>query len=525
MEKNKYNKSLVIIIAAIASTGGLLFGFDTGVISGALPFLERSWDLSTEDQEWIVTALLIGAIAGAMSSGRLADIFGRKRIIIVTSFIFAIGSLMAGAAPSLGFLAFSRIVLGIAIGISSFTVPMYIAEISPTKIRGALVSSFQLMITIGIVASYFSDQAFADETNPFSWRWMFYVGVFPALILLVGMIFLPESPRWLMGAGKREKGIRVLRKVESPELIEASIARIDKEIQKEKEAVTKWTELFKPWLRNALTIAVGIMLVQQFVGINTIIYYAPTVFLIAGFEGARAAIAATIVVGVVNVLSTVISMSIIDKIGRRKLYFIGLTGMAIALAALGFFFLNREGMGEGMRYLIVGSVLVYIFFFAISLGPLGWLMISEVFPLKVRGLGMSIGSLSNWLFNALVAFTFLKIAWAFTAPGMEIVREKVNAELTSDQTMVLEQYDIPLGTDLATVVDVISREELPQEDLDAIGAAYDIKPNPAGSFFLYAVIAVLGIIWGLKYIPETKGISLEEIEEHWRKGGKPSELT
>ena len=170
MEKNKYNKSLVIIIAAIASTGGLLFGFDTGVISGALPFLERSWDLSTEDQEWIVTALLIGAIAGAMSSGRLADIFGRKRIIIVTSFIFAIGSLMAGAAPSLGFLAFSRIVLGIAIGISSFTVPMYIAEISPTKIRGALVSSFQLMITIGIVASYFSDQAFADETNPFSWR-------------------------------------------------------------------------------------------------------------------------------------------------------------------------------------------------------------------------------------------------------------------------------------------------------------------------------------------------------------------
>ena len=149
----KYNKSLVIVIVAIASTGGLLFGFDTGVISGALPFLERTWNLTTEQQEWIVTALLVGAIAGAMSSGRLTDIFGRKKIIIITSIIFAVGSVLAGASPTLGFLAFSRIILGIAIGISSFTVPMYIAEISPTKIRGALVSAFQLMITIGILAS------------------------------------------------------------------------------------------------------------------------------------------------------------------------------------------------------------------------------------------------------------------------------------------------------------------------------------------------------------------------------------
>lgn len=523
-QEKKYNKYLVVVIVAIASTGGLLFGFDTGVISGALPFLEQSWDLTTEQQEWIVTALLIGAILGAMSSGRLTDIFGRKKIIIITSFIFAIGSLMAGASPSLGFLAVSRIVLGIAIGISSFTVPMYIAEISPTKIRGALVSSFQLMITIGILASYFSDQAFADEANPFSWRWMFYVGVIPAIILFVGMIFLPESPRWLMGAGRREEGIKVLRKVESPDLVEASIKRIDNEIKKEKEAVTNWTELFKPWMRNALIIAVGIMLVQQFVGINTIIYYAPTVFLIAGFEGARAAIAATIIVGVVNVLSTVVSMAVIDKVGRRKLYFIGLTGMAIALTALGFFFLNREGLGEGMRYMIVGSILVYIFFFAISLGPLGWLMISEVFPLKVRGLGMSIGSLSNWLFNALVAFTFLKIAWAFTGPGMEIVREKADAQLTTDQTRVLEQYEIPAGSELNAVVDVVSRDDIPAEDMAAIEAAYDVKPNPAGSFFLYAAIAVLGIIWGLRYIPETKGVSLEEIEEHWRQGGKPSDI-
>jgi len=524
MAEQKYNKNLVVVIVAIASTGGLLFGFDTGVISGALPFLERSWDLTTGQLEWITTTVLVGAVLGAMSSGRLTDIFGRKKVIIVTSLIFALGSVLTGAAPTVGFLAFSRIILGIAIGISSFTVPMYIAEISPTKIRGAMVSSFQLMITIGILASYFSDQAFANEADPYSWRWMFYVGVFPAIILFVGMIFLPESPRWLMGMGRREEGIKVLRKVEHPSLVEDSIRRIDTEIQKEKEAVTDWTELFKPWLRNALIIAVGIMFVQQFVGINTIIYYAPTVFLIAGFEGASAAIAATIIVGVVNVLSTVVSMAVIDKVGRRKLYFIGLTGMATALAALGFFFLFRENLGEGMRFFIVGAILVYIFFFAISLGPLGWLMISEVFPLKVRGLGMSIGSLSNWLFNALVAFTFLKLAWAFTMPGMEIIREKADAELNTTQMQVLEQYKIPLGTPIEDVVEVVGQNDISEEDMKSIEAAYDVKPNPAGSFFVYAVIAVLGIIWGSRYIPETKGVSLEAIEEHWRTGGKPSDI-
>lgn len=526
MAEQKYNKSLVVVIAAIASTGGLLFGFDTGVISGALPFLRESWNLTTGQIEWITTAALVGAVIGAMSSGRLTDIFGRKKVIIVTSLIFALGSVLTGASPSSGFLSFSRIILGVAIGVSSFTVPLYIAEIAPTKIRGALVSSFQLMITIGILVSYFSDQAFANEANPDSWRWMFYVGVFPAAILFTGMIFLPESPRWLMGNKRREQGIRVLRKVEHPDLIEASIARIDAEIKKEEEQVTRWTEVFKPWLRNALIIAVGIMFVQQFVGINTIIYYAPTVFLIAGFEGAKAAITATISVGVINVLSTVVSMSVIDKIGRRKLYFIGLSGMCVALAALGFFFLSSGEVGGGMRYMIVGSVLVYIFFFAISLGPLGWLMISEVFPLKVRGLGMSIGSLSNWLFNALVTFTFLKLAWMFTGMGMgtEIVRAKTEAELTKQQIEVLEQYKIAPGTDIQEVSEIINTTDIPEEDLAAIEKEYEINPNPSGSFFAYAVVAILGILWGLRYIPETKGISLEEIEEHWRKGGKPSDI-
>lgn len=481
--EKKQNTTTVIVIAAIASTGGLLFGFDTGVISGALPFLRESWDLTSNQQEIITTAVLVGAVLGALSSGRITDIVGRKKVIIATSIIFAVGSILTGAAPSMMFLAISRVVLGIAIGISSFAVPLYISEISPTKYRGALVSSFQLMITIGIVASYFSDLYFADEANAFSWRWMFYVGVFPAIILFIGMLFVPETPRFLISKGRDEEGRKVLEKIEDPELVDDAVAQIKEEIGLDRDAVG-FKELFSKTWRVPLSIAIGIMFVQQFVGINTVIYYAPTIFLIAGFEGARAAITATIAVGLVNVGSTVLSMFLIDKIGRRKLYFIGVTGMMIALATLAAFFFFKDDLGDNLKWVTVGTVLVYIMFFAISLGPLGWLIISEIFPLRIRGVGMSVGALSNWFFNGIVAFTFLKLAWLFTGDGMEITNKVIK-----------------------------DGQEVVQTD-----------PNPAGAFFLYALVAVLGLIWGYKYIPETKGVTLEKIEQHWRDGKAPNEL-
>ena len=481
--EKKHNNTVVIGIAAIASTGGLLFGFDTGVISGALPFLKQSWDLTSNQQEIITTAVLVGAVLGALGSGRITDIVGRKKVIIATSLIFAVGSVLTGAAPSMLFLAVSRVILGIAIGISSFAVPLYISEISPTKYRGALVSSFQLMITIGIVASYFSDLYFSDEANPFSWRWMFYVGVFPAIILFVGMLFVPETPRFLISKGRDEEGRKVLEDVEDPELVDAAVAQIKEEISMDQEAVG-YKELFSKTWRVPLSIAIGIMFIQQFVGINTVIYYAPTLFLIAGFEGARAAITATIAVGLVNVGSTVLSMFLIDKIGRRKLYFIGVTGMMLALATLAAFFFFKDDLGDNLKWVTVGTVLIYIMFFAISLGPLGWLIISEIFPLKIRGVGMSIGALSNWFFNGIVAFTFLKLAWLFTGDGMEITKTVIT-----------------------------DGQEVVQTD-----------PNPAGAFFLYALIAVFGLIWGYKYIPETKGVTLEKIEKHWRDGKAPNEL-
>jgi len=333
------NKALVILIAAIAATGGLLFGFDTGVISGAIPYFQKSFGLENDWVEIITTAGLVGAVLGAMFSGRITDIIGRKKVILFSAVIFMIGAVWSGAAPSAVNLMIARLFLGVAIGISSFAVPLYIAEISPTKTRGIFVSLFQLLITIGILVSYFSDLAFAlPEGDPGyndCWRPMFYVGVIPASIMFIGMVFLPETPRWLMSKGREAECRKVLTKVEDPELLEETFSKMKEETEADRNNITDWKEIFKPWLRTPLMIAIGIMFIQQFTGINTIIYYSPKIFLMAGFEGARAAILASISVGVISVLFSVISLFMVDRIGRRKLFFIGLTGMTASLLALG----------------------------------------------------------------------------------------------------------------------------------------------------------------------------------------------
>jgi MFS transporter, SP family, galactose:H+ symporter len=460
-ENKKQNMTLVIVIAAIAATGGLLFGFDTGVISGAKPFLKDFWTLTDKQVEWIATSGLFGAIAGAAFSGKITDLWGRKIVILASSVIFGIGALWTGWAQSPESLFIGRLFLGLAIGISSYTVPMYIAEISPTKQRGALVTSFQLLITVGILVSYLSDLAFASEGNLEAWRPMFLVGVFPALILFFGMIFLPETPRFLFAKGKDEKGRKILEKIEDPALVEFAIQKMKEEIKLNEESARSWNEIFKPWLRNALFIGIGIMFVQQFVGINTVIYYCPEIFSKAGFSGKVAPLAASVSVGVVNVLFTIVSMFFIDKIGRRKLYFIGVSGIIASLIGLALSFYFQDTLGGVLKWATVGFVLLYIIFFAISLGPLGWLIISEVYPLKMRGVGMSIGALSNWGFNAVVTFTFLSL-------------------------------------------------------INSLGAT--------GAFLLYAFIGIIGIFWGIKYVPETKGVTLEQIEDHWRQGKKPKDL-
>jgi len=454
-------KTNVLLISVIAAMGGLLFGFDTGVISGALPFLKQYWKLPDSSIELITTTVLVGAVVGAVSSGRLSDLLGRKKMIIVNAVIFVVGAVGCGYAPNVGVLIAMRVIIGFAIGITSYVVPMYIAEISPTRVRGALVTLNQLMITIGILVSYITDYLLSNDSNLQSWRWMFLVGFVPAGLLLIGMLFVPESPRWLIGKGRWKEGRDILMKVEDPAAVQTTLTQLEQEIQQESRQRAGWKELWKPWLRAPLIITVGIFFFQQFSGVNTIIYYSPTIFKMAGVGSNTGSILPAIIIGSVNTLACFVSVLLLDKVGRRKLYMIGISGMIPSLVLLGACFHFREKLGASLPVFAVISIVCYIIFIAISLAPLGWLLISEVFPLPVKGVGMSIGSLSHWGFNAVIAFTFLKLVNAF-------------------------------GTDV--------------------------------TFWLYALVCVAGLIWGYIYVPETKGRSLEEIEEHWRQGKSPGKL-
>lgn len=474
--KTEHNKMLIYIIAMIAATGGLLFGFDTGVISGAIPFFQKDFGIDNNMIELITSAGLLGAILGALFCGRLTDRLGRKKVILASAVIFAVGAIWSGVAVDAWNLVLARLFLGIAIGVSSFAVPLYIAEISPAKVRGMLVSMFQLMVTIGVLVSYLSDLYFADEGDMSCWRPMFYVGVIPACILLVGMIFMPETPRWLMSKGRHSESIRILKRIEGEEQAKDSFQQMQEEIKRSETEKSGWKELLQPWLRTPLIICIGIMFFQQFVGINTVIYYSPKIFLMAGFDGTVAAIWASVGVGAVNVIFTVVSVYFVDRLGRRKLYFIGLSGIVVSLLILGLCFVFVNQLGDSVKWVAILLIFCYVAFFAISIGPLGWLIISEIFPLKLRGLGASLGSLSVWLFNSIVSFTFFKIVKALTIPGKEIIMDGEN-----------------LG-------------------------------NPAGAFWFYGGVAFLALIWGYFYVPETKGVSLEQIENFWRKRESPRKL-
>jgi MFS transporter, SP family, galactose:H+ symporter len=461
--QNHQNKTLIFVISIIAAMGGFLFGFDTGVISGALNFLQdpKGWGISDFDLGWVTTAVLIGAVLGCLISGRITDILGRKRIIIATSVIFMFGAIASGSAPNVEILIISRIILGIVIGIASFSVPLYIAEISPARHRGALVCLNQLMITIGILVSYISDYWFANDADPFSWRMMFHIGFIPGFILFAGMFFLPETPRWLISKGKEEKGKNILEKVEDPDLVDETFNKMKEEIALDAKTKITLKQLFSPWLKFPLIIGIGIMVYSEFTGIDTIVYYTPKIFKIAGYISNEQAILPAIIIGLANVLFTIVSIFLLDKIGRRPLYLIGLAGMVINLAAMGTCFYFQNSLGIFFSYCTIISMILFIISFAISFGPLGWLLISEIFPLKLRGLGMSVSSIANWASNMTVNFLFLK------------------------------------------VVNVISL---------------------SGAFWTFSLIGLSALIWGYYYIPETKGKSLEMIEEHWRKGKSPREL-
>jgi MFS transporter, SP family, galactose:H+ symporter len=447
-------KRLVYLATAISALGGMLFGYDIGVISGAILFIKSDFSLSPGLEEIIVSSVLLGSLVGAVGGGLLADRLGRRRLLIAAAVVFALGAVGAALAPGTAWLVAARIVAGAAIGIASFVAPLYISEIAPVAIRGKLVSINQVALTSGIVISYGIDYAFAGSQ---AWRWMFALAVIPAAAFALGLMFIPESPRWLVGRGHVDQARAVLKRIRGPDQVEGELTEIQHSVAQQKG---HWSELLGPRLRPAMIVGIGLAIAQQITGINTVIYYAPTILNFAGLSSSSVAILASVGVGVVNVALTLVAMQLIDRVGRRPLLLVSLAGMALSLFVLGLAFALPQLAGS-LGWIAVIGLMTYVGSFAVGLGPVFWLMLSEIYPLRIRGRAMSVGTVANWSANLIVALSFLTL------------------------TQVL-------GT--------------------------------APTFWLYGVVSVGAWVFAFFLVPETKGRSLEDIEAHWRAGGHPRAL-
>jgi MFS transporter, SP family, galactose:H+ symporter len=431
-----------LLIAVAAAVGGLLFGYDTAVISGAILFVRKLFRLSGFETEVAVSAVLAGAALGAAVAGYFADRFGRRLVLLADAIVFGTFAVLTGMANSLGTFIVARFWVGVAVGVASLVTPLYIAEIAPPKVRGALVTLNQLAIVTGIAVAYYVDYLFSPRGN---WRAMFMSALGPSLVLLVAFIFLPESPRWLASQGDIDAAFRVLSKAE--DVVSA------REHMAELRAITeagspKLRDLFAPRFRKALVVGVGLAVFQQTTGVNAIVYYTPIILQMAGFHRASTAILATVLVGGVNLIFTIVSLLLLDRVGRRPLLLAGIGLMAISLGYLGFLF----GTSHLARTPILIDILVYLASFAIGLGPIFWLLISEIYPTAIRGQAMSMASVTIWIFDFLASVTFLSL-------------------------------------------------------VSSLGARH--------AFWLYAAASVAAFYFSARRVPETKSRTLEQIEASW----------
>ncbi|HHU6750056.1 TPA: sugar porter family MFS transporter [Staphylococcus pseudintermedius] len=437
----KINKKMIFFIGAL---GGLLYGYDMGVISGALLYLKDDIPLNAYTEGLVVSSMLVGAIVGAGLSGPLSEKLGRRRLVFIISIVFIIGALILALAPTMEILVLGRAIIGLAVGGSTAIVPVYLSELAPTDARGSLSSLNQLMITIGILASYLVNYAFAPIEG---WRWMLGLAVVPSLILMIGVIFMPESPRWLLEK-RGEKAARDVMKLTYP------ASEIDHEIENMKKinqiADSTWTVLKSPWLLSTIIIGSIFALLQQLIGINAIIYYAPKIFATAGL-GESTAILSTVGIGVVNVLVTIFAISIIDKIDRKKLLVIGNIGMVASLLIMSAL-IWLIGVNSA-AWIIMLCLTTFIIFFGMSWGPVLWVMLPELFPMRARGAATGIAALVLSIGSLLVAQFF------------------------------------PVLTDVLQVQQV---------------------------FLIFAVIGIIAMIFVMKFLPETRGRSLEQIEQDLR---------
>jgi MFS transporter, SP family, galactose:H+ symporter len=410
MQQNGRSKQggFVLLVSSIAALGGLLFGYDTGVISGAILFIQKTFSLSTQMQEITVSVVLIGAIIGAFLAGGASDQFGRRTTLIVAGVVFAAGALLSAFAASVDVLLLGRLIVGIAIGLSSVTAPLYISEAAPRKTRGALVSLYQFAITIGILVAAFVDYELAGTAN---WQLMLGLAIVPSILLIAGMAMMPESPRWLFAHNQEDRGRAVLERTRERAEIDEAIADIRASLSVHKGT---FRDLLTPAVRGALGIGIGLAVLQQVTGINTVIYYGPQIFKMAGFSSDAVSILATLGVDLVNCLMTIVAIVLIDRVGRKPLLYGGVGGMMVALFALAYAF--SQGQGPATGGITLAALMVYVGCFAFSLGPITWLLISEIYPLRVRGRAMAIATLANWAANFVVSLVFLTMIHALGSP-------------------------------------------------------------------------------------------------------------
>jgi sugar porter (SP) family MFS transporter len=398
--------------AAITALGGLLFGYDTGVVSGALLFLKPQFGgLSNFQLELVTSLLLLGAIAGALIAGRLAGRIGRRPTILITATVFVLGVLLAAFTPSYAVLLIARVVIGLAVGSSSMVVPLYIGEIAPPRFRGGLVSLNQLAITLGILVSYLVDYSLASSGD---WRLMFGLAAAPAVLLFAGMLTQHESPYWLIERGRDGEARSVLARLRPPGEVDQEVTEIREVISQGRAGLR---ELLSRAVKPALLVGVGMAVFQQVTGINTVIYYAPSLLHDAGL-GASSALLANVGIGAVNVLMTIVAIRLLDRTGRRPLLIGGTAGMAVGMIAAALAFTGGIHLTGARAILAIAALVVYTGSFAIGLGPVFWLMISEIYPQRVRGTAMSVASMANWGANFLVTISFLTLLSAIGGTGV-----------------------------------------------------------------------------------------------------------
>ena len=438
----------VTLIALLAALGGFLFGYDTGIIGQALPFVQKQFHANTFASSWIVASVLIGAIVGAAGAGYLADRISRKWTKFLAGCVFTAGAILEATAQTTLWLIIARLILGLGVGTASFVAPEYISEQTPPKIRGGTVSYNQLMITLGILLAYIAGFGLAGIGGS-NWRWMLGIGAVPGAILAISMIFVPHTPRWLVSKGRFDEARAVLERTRPRGEVQGELDSIGETVNKERR--TSVRDLFGGRVRPMLIVGLALALIQQFVGINTVIYFTTTILKYTG-SSTSLSVQQAVYVGVTNFVLTIVAILCMDWLGRRVILLSGTIVSTIALIGLGFYFLF-PGFAKADAWFGLACVIVYIAGFAFSLGPVFWLMISEIFPLANRSKAMALCTIFNWAANFIVSYFFL-------------------------------------------------------QEIGLIGKSV--------TFWIYAVVGVLatGFIW-LK-VPETKGKPLEQIEQEVR---------